>query len=396
MHIERVWLRGFRNHHDTDVKLDPKLTLIYGANGHGKTNLLEAIDLLSGHRSFRGAQISDLICVHQPEAEPSTAQKAQVLAEVERQGRKLEVELLFTASPGQMNPRQTSPKQKSTAMLNRNPVKRLSDLAEALQTVVFTPADLALVQGSPSGRRQLLDNIAEALSREYRQRKRDFDKVLRHRNALLKQSRSRLDADAERTLEIWDSQLIECAEVVGEQRAKVVAQLDPREVYLQLAATAVSPPGSETDAHGTRFLAGNKTLALDYLAPWRANGLGEALKQSRREDLRRGTTTVGPQRDDVAITLDSLPAATHSSQGEQRSAVLALRLAQHRMLTEALNDPPVILLDDVFSELDNQRAQNLIDSLPECQIVITSATGAVPPNITVNKRIELQHGAVVE
>ncbi len=375
MHIELVQLRSFRNHQDTVVNLDPELTLIYGPNGHGKTNLLEAIDLLSGHRSFRSAQISDLIRVpHQGQVN----QQARVCAEVMRKDRRLEVELLFT----------TNPRQTCKASVNRNLVKRLSDLAQAVQTVVFTPADLALVQGPPTGRRQLLDNIAAALSREYRQRKRDFDTVLRHRNALLKQSRFKLDADAERTLEIWDSQLVECADVVGEKRAKVVARLNPREAYLQLAAeTGVSPRHRQST---------DRILSLSYRAPWRENGLAEALKQSRQEDLRRGTTTVGPQRDDIDITLDSLPAATHGSQGEQRTAVLALRLAQHHMLTKMLDDPPVILLDDVFSELDNQRAQNLISSLPQCQIVITTATGTVPPNVSVASRIELQNGAVVE
>ena len=423
MHIERVRLRNFRNHCDTEVRLDPQLTLVIGPNGHGKTNLLEAIDLLSGRRSFRGAQISDLITVPRlapaelpsptvevpdltaelasPSAElpgPPTElpnQPAQVLAAVTHApseknamaGRRFEVELRFAAG------------ETTKAFVNKNAVTRLGDLGEVVQTVVFSPADLELVQGSPAQRRQLLDDIAGAVSSEYRRRRHDLDRVLRQRNALLKQSRHNFDADAQRTLDVWDSQLVDIAAVVGAQRAETVAQLLPfaRRYYAQLAASppVAQPPGQPTGPPTGPPATQPAGLALQYRAPWRADGLAQALAQSRPEDLRRGTTTTGPHRDDVVITLNSLPAGTHCSQGEQRCTALALRLAQHQLLTEALADTPVVLLDDVFSELDTQRAQNLIGCLPPCQVVVTSATGTLPVNASVGKRIELLHGQVL-
>lgn len=391
MIIERLRLQRFRNHQDTEICLDPRLTLVTGPNGHGKTNLLEAIDLLGGRRSFRGARIGDLLALGGGiSGVPSgssgfgsvgggsggvrggatggaagTTAAARVSARIRSGERTVDLVLEFLAT------------EATKATLNANNIGRLAELAEVVQTVVFTPADLALVQGAPAQRRQLLDDVAGTISREYRQQRLDLDKVLRQRNMLLKQSRHRLDETAERTLEVWDTQLVECATAVGNQRAGLVTSFQPvvRDYYCQLAAAPAQ-------------------IVLEYQAPWRAVGLADALVNSRREDLRRGTTTVGPQRDDVAVVVDGMAAGTHCSQGEQRSLVLALRLAQHRRLVETFADPPVVLLDDVFSELDEQRAKNLVNCLPECQIVITSATGSLPDGISVGTRVELRNGAV--
>ncbi len=387
MHIERVGLRHFRNHLATEIELDPQITLVTGPNGHGKTNLLEAIDLLSGRRSFRGAHTADLINVggvagrvaHGAVSSTAgigtaggrAAVEAVVIGGGESYERRLEVTMSFDSGAA------------TKATINRNNVPRLSDLAEVLQTVVFTPGDLELVQGSPGTRRQLLDDVAGAISRDYRTARQQLDRVLRQRNALLKQSRHRFDEDAERTLAVWDSQLVQCSETLGEHRAQTIMQLQPTadQYYAKLAADAAAAPPA----------AG---LALSYHAPWRADGMAAALEQSQQEDLRRGVTTVGPHRDDLVVTLNSLPAGTHCSQGEQRCLALSFRLAQHCLLTEALADAPVVLLDDVFSELDTQRAENLIHCLPQCQVVVTSATGSLPSNASVAKHIELLNGQV--
>ncbi|HCB34549.1 MAG TPA: DNA replication and repair protein RecF [Acidimicrobiaceae bacterium] len=361
MRINRLALRNFRNHAATDIAPDPALTLVTGPNGHGKTNLLEAIDLLCGRRSFRGAQPADLIG---PAGRPAAA---TVRAEVERHGRVAEVALRVAAG------------EPTRATVNGNAVKRLADLADTVATVVFTPADLALVQGSPSNRRDLLDELGAA-DREYRRRRVDLDRILRQRNNLLKHSRRRLDDEAACTLDVWDAQFADCAEYLGAARAELVGRLRPAvgEYYDRVAGAAA----------GT---------TLEYRAPWRGSAAA-ALAAARADDLRRGVSTVGPHRDDVALGVDAMPAATHCSQGEQRSLALALRLAQHRLLSETFDDPPVVLLDDVFSELDHDRARNLVGCLPDCQTVVTSATGTLPAaaaeRMRAGTRIELRHGAV--
>ena len=351
------WLsvEDFRNHRSTCVCFDPDRTLVLGPNGHGKTNLLEAIDLLSGTRSFRGAASETLVragCV-----------RAIVRAEIVRRGRTHVVEMEIAAAG------------RSRAQVNRNPVRPLRNLADVVSTVVFCPTDLALPSGPPAVRREFLDEVLGRTDPEFRAVRADFERILRQRNNLLKQTGRRPDDEALATLDVWDTQFAAAGEIVADRRIALCAALAPsvQHAYTELA-------GVETPVH------------LSYSAPWRASNLAETLSSGRSDDLRRGATLAGPHRDDLVISVDGLPARTHASQGEQRSIALSLRLAQHGYTAATMGDPPVVLLDDVFSELDDGRARRLVDCLPGAQTILTSAQGNVPHGIEFAGRVHVRDG----
>ena len=355
-----AWLsiENFRNHRATKLSLDAQRTLVVGPNGHGKTNLLEAIALLDGSGSFRGASAETLV--------RSSCDRAFVRAEVRRDRRSHLVEMEIAAGG------------RSRAQVNGQRVRTLRDLAEVVSTVVFCPADLAIASGGPSVRRELLDNVLTNTDRGYRATRLDFERILRQRNNLLKQAGHRPDAEAMTTLDVWDAQLATAGEIIARRREA-------------LCTTLTVPAGVAYDE-----LAGAAAdLNLSYAAEWRHMTLADALAQARGDDLRRGTTTVGPHRDDMTICLDGLPARTHASQGEQRSIALALRLAQHRCTAQMSHVEPVILLDDVFSELDEGRARRLVGCLPAAQTVVTTATGQVPPGIEAQSHIHIRDGEVM-
>ncbi len=355
-----AWLsiENFRNHRSTKLSLDAERTLVIGPNGHGKTNLLEAIALLDGSGSFRGASAETLV--------RASCDRAFVRAEIRRARRTHLVEMEIAAAG------------RSRAQVNGQRVRSLRDLADVVSTVVFCPADLSIAAGGPSVRRELLDNVLTSTDREYRALRLDFERVLRQRNNLLKQAGHRLDDEAVTTLDVWDAQLAEIGEAIAQRRDALCTELvsPAQDAYRQLA-------GCTAD------------LELSYAAAWRESSLAIALAKARPDDLRRGTTTVGPHRDDMTVCLNGLAARTHASQGEQRSIALALRLAQHRYTAQISGIEPVILLDDVFSELDEGRARRLVGCLPAAQTVVTSATGHVPPGIEANSQVHVDDGQVV-
>lgn len=337
MHVTRLWLRDFRSYEELDCELSAGTTAVIGDNGNGKTNLVEALALLSGLRSFRGAPTEALVRVG--------AEAAIVRGTVVHDGRELLVEIEL--------PRTGRPR----VQVNRQRVARSRDLLDALAVTVFSPDDLEIVKGGPAGRRDFLDDLLVTLHPKNEGARDEFAKVLKQRNALLKQLGGRLDEAAALTLDIWDLRLAETGERLAGLRRRLVAQLSD---YV-------------TDAYAT--ISGRPAdLVLEYRPSWEPARLAEALVAGRDDDVRRGISLVGPHRDDLEIRLNGLATRTHASQGEQRSVVLALRLAAHRLSTDALGSAPVLILDDVFSELDEHRATALLAGVPAGQAVVTSAT----------------------
>jgi DNA replication and repair protein RecF len=202
----------------------------------------------------------------------------------------------------------------------------------------------------------------------------DYERVLKHRNALLKQLGGRLSPDAAATLEVWDTKLADAGDRLGAARADLVTRLTPQ---LQHAYVTLAPQTAE--------------VSVVYEAPWREGGLAPALVAARSEELRRGQTLVGPHRDDLVLAIDGLSARTHRSQGEQRSLALALRLATHREIEASTGSTPVLLLDDVFSELDEFRSTALLGSLPAVQTLLTSASG-LPTGIRPEMVVDIEAG----
>lgn len=350
-------MTDFRNHLTTDVELSEQTTLVVGLNGHGKTNLIEGIHLLSGAKSFRGAKVDALVA--------DGKQSAYLRAEVDQNGRSSLVEIEL-ASQG-----------RSKAQVNKQKVKRFRDLGDTVRIVVFSPDDLEIIKGSPSVRRALLDETIAVGSAEFRAVRTEFDQILRQRNNLLKQARGRHTDELESNLLIWDNQLIEAAETIGKQRANFVASIQPvvADFYQRVA-------GVTSDV----------ALLLD--SDWRDDGLAAALVKCRADEVRRGMTLVGPHRDDLTILLGSLSSRSHASQGEQRSLALALRLASYVYVEQVTGDQSVVLLDDVFSELDENRARRLVECLPDSQIILTSATGTVPDGIEPAHTLEVNEGKI--
>jgi DNA replication and repair protein RecF len=326
--VRRLWLAGFRSYAEADVALAPGLTAVLGANGEGKTNLLEAIGFLGTLASLRGAPQEAMI--------RRGCDRAVVRAECERDERPVLIEAEFGAG-------------RTRVLVNRQRLARSRDLLGALRVSPFAPDDLALVKAGPGLRRRYLDDTLVALHPRHDRLRAEVERVLRQRNALLRQAGGRLDA-----------------------------RMSPavRRAYADVAGRAAE-------------------VTIEYVAPWRAQGLAAALTAARSSDLRRGVSSFGPHRDDLAVSVDGMPARTHASQGEQRCLALALRLAAHRVVTDEVGEPPVLLLDDVFSELDPDRSAALVAHLPAGQTVLTSA-GALPPGAHPELVLRVKDGTVVE
>ena len=356
MRLVRLWLTSFRNYADAALEPAPDgLTLIVGANGQGKTNLLEAVTYLATLRSFRGVPDEALVSAGD--------EHAAVRAEVERDGRVLLLEAELRTGG------------RNRFQVNRQPLRRSRDLLGALRVSVFSPDDLALVKGGPAERRRFLDDALVALHPRNDALQAEVDRVLRQRTTLLKQAGGRLTAETEATLDVWDAKLADAGARLADARADAAAGLEPGagKAYGQLAG-------------------GVSSVEVCYVRSWEGS-LIDALAQARPEDVRRATTTVGPHRDELRLAVGGLPARTHASQGEQRSLAVALRLAAHGMVEEATGSTPVLLLDDVFSELDGGRSEALVANLPTGQALLTTA-GAAPPGAVVALTVRVEDGRI--
>lgn len=355
MRVGRLWLQDYRNYATTDLSLADGLTVVIGQNGQGKTNLVESLAYLATLESFRGAPNEALV--------RAGAERAIVRAEVRHSdGRELLVEAEVPRAG------------RGRVQVNRQRLGRARDLLGVLRVSVFSPDDLVLVKGGPAERRRFLDDTLVALDPRVDALRTDLDRVLRQRGALLKQAGGRLTAEVGFTLDVWDAKMASLGEKLAGERERLVALLGPvvAAAYGELASSAAP-------------------VTLTYAAPWRHAGLAAALASARTDDVRRGVSTVGPHRDDLDVVLAGLPSRTQASQGEQRCLALTLRLAAHRVVGERVGSPPVLLLDDVFSELDLARSAALVRSLPQGQALLTTA-GALPAGIEPERLLRVVDG----
>ncbi|MBS1836127.1 MAG: DNA replication/repair protein RecF [Actinobacteria bacterium] len=362
MHLHRIWLTDFRSYPSLDVELPVGLTAVLGPNGCGKSNLLEGVGYLAMLRSFRGAPAEALVGVG--------SQRAVTRGELFVDGRTHLVEAEISRSG------------RNRVLLDRQRLSRRRDLVSVVRCTVFAPDDLELVKGSPSGRRGLLDDVLVAMHPRYDAVRVDWERSLRQRNALLRQLHGRADDAALVTLDVWDHKCADAGDELVRLRSELTARMSPFvvEAYQDVAGEQLE-------------------VGLAYVSTWRrrddddGGGLLAALVESRSSDVRRGVTLVGPHRDELELTLRRLPARTHASQGEQRSLALALRLATHRLLAEIHGTPPLLLLDDVFSELDPGRSAALLRSLPEGQTLLSSAVG-LPDGVDADLVLQVHPGGV--
>jgi DNA replication and repair protein RecF len=355
MRVDWVDLRDFRSYDTLDWEPDPGVNLLVGANGSGKTNLLEAIAYLATLKSFRSAPDTALV--------GDGSEFAVVRAGVSGAGREHLVEIELPAK----GPRRTQ--------LDKSRLGRTADLLGVLRVIAFLPDDLDMVKRGPAYRRDLLDDVAVQLWVAAHTEQAELDRAIRQRNAFLKSG-----ARDDMTLSVWDARLAQSGGRVMARRAKVIDTLGPHlaTAYEDIAAGAGRASIEYATAWGGDLSSGAGAAEL-------TTAIQEALERSRRADYERRLTTVGPHRDEPIFLLDGHDSRVHGSQGEQRTMALAVKLAAHRAVAEMTGEPPVLLLDDVFSELDSERSASLAKTLPpETQTMITSAR---PEDVPVDARV---------
>jgi DNA replication and repair protein RecF len=356
VYVRHLGLRDFRSWAHADLELAPGRTVFVGPNGYGKTNLIEALWYSSTLNSHRVATDAPLVRVG--------AERALVSTIVVNEGRECAVDLEIAA--GRAN----------KARLNRSPVRSTREVAGVLRAVLFAPEDLALVRGDPADRRRYLDDLATVRRPRVAGVRSDYDKVLRQRTALLKAAfgaRHRGDRSVLDSLEVWDARLAVHGAELMSARIDLVNQLTPEvaKAY-QLVA-----PGSRGAAVGYRAsVALEPTDGVDVASLEAA--LLAALAQRRDAELERGVCLVGPHRDDMDLVLGDQPAKGFASHGESWSMALALRLAAYELLRAEGSDP-VLLLDDVFAELDAARRRALAAAVASAEQVLVTA--AVPEDM---------------
>jgi DNA replication and repair protein RecF len=362
LRVDELALEDWRNFARAQVELSPHLNLVIGRNAQGKTNLLEALYCLGGLGSPRGL---DVALVREGAA------RAVLHAVVVRRTRRVRVDL------------EVRPGRGSRALLNRAPVDGVRRLAEVVSAVFFGPDELSLIKGSPERRRRFLDDLVVKIRPARDGLRREWERVLRQRNALLKsmpRSGGR-SASAGETLAVWDAAFCRAGATVAAARLEALRDLLPhaRRRYEHVAGT-----GRLEMIYASSWLAREETETLEVSEARLRTSLEKALAAEAARELERGMSLVGPQRDDVVVSLapgegPALDARTYASQGDQRTAALALKLAESDLLAECHGERPILLLDDVFSELDPARRGWLSDAVRGLgQVVLSSAEpGAV-------------------
>ena len=363
MHLRRLAVTDFRSWESAELDLRPGVTVLVGPNGVGKTNLVEAAGYLATLGSHRVATDAPLIRRGAP--------RALVRGVVVHQGRELTVELEI--APGRAN----------RARVNRGPAKP-RDVLGILRTVLFAPEDLALVRGDPGERRRFLDELLVLRYPRYAAVRSDYERVLRQRSALLKTARGGGDL---RTLDVWDGHLARHGAALLAGRLELVAAIAPRAVE----AFAEVAPTSDPIALAYRCsLEGELPASADELEPL----LVDAMGRMRRQEVERGVCLVGPHRDDLDLRLGEGPAKGYASHGESWALALALRLASYRLLC-ADDVEPVLVLDDVFAELDSRRRSALADVARRAeQVLITAAVAEDVPDGLDGHRFAVSGGHI--
>ncbi len=374
MHVTHLSLADFRSYARVEVPLDPGVTSFLGANGQGKTNLVEAVGYLATLASHRVSSDAPLVRMG--------AERAVIRAAVTQGERSQLIELEL--NPGRAN----------RARINRSSQVRPRDVLGIVRTVLFAPEDLALVKGDPGERRRFLDELVTARSPRMAGVRSDYERVLKQRNTLLKSA-----AMARRhggrgmdlsTLDVWDQHLARAGAELLAQRIELIAAMQP---LADKAYEALAPGGGPVALEyrsSSSGGAGDASGGRDELNAQLLAALGEV----RKQEIERGVTLVGPHRDELVLKLGQLPAKGYASHGECWSYALALRLASYDLLRAEGNEP-VLVLDDVFAELDARRRERLAELVaPGEQVLVTAAVDDDVPGVLAGARYAVADGEV--
>ena len=332
MHIKEISLENFRNYEKQNIILNPDINIIYGNNAQGKTNIIEAIFLCSYGKSFRAKKDSDLIKFEKERA------KVEVLYEkIDREG-KITVNI----------------DNKKLFYINDINQKKISDIIGKINIVTFTPDDIEIIKDGPQRRRKFLDMMISSLKPNYIHLLNTYNKALEQRNNYLRQIK--IENKSINMLDIWDETLSEYSYKIFEYRKYFIDKFSEKlEVF-----------------HNLITKSGKEEIKIKYISNGRdRESYLENLRKSRQVDIKRGFTATGIHRDDFMIYINNRPVAIFGSQGQQRTAVLTLKLCELQIVKDELNENPILLLDDFMSELDNQRRKSFLENIEGNQVIIT-------------------------
>ena len=350
-------LKNFRNYDLLDLEFDSNTNIFYGDNAQGKTNILESIYLTGTTKSHRGTKDRDLIKFGQEEAHIETI--------VEKRGVPFKIDIHL---------KKNSPKG---IAINKVPIKKASELFGIINIVFFSPEDLSIIKDGPAERRRFMDMELCQLDSFYLNDLSNYNRIVNQRNKLLKDIYDKKDLMA--TLDIWDLQLVNYGNKVIERRKIFIEQMN--EII-----------GSVHE----KLTGGKERLQLVYEPGVKGDNFEEALRKNRERDLRMKSSSVGPHRDDICFLCGDLDIRKFGSQGQQRTAALSLKLAEIELVKQEVKDTPILLLDDVLSELDKHRQNYLLDSINDVQTLIT-CTGLddfVNKRFSINKILHVEQGHV--
>lgn len=357
MKVNSLKLKNFRNYDFLDLEFDQATNIFYGDNAQGKTNILESLYLVGTTKSHRGTKDRDMIEFGQDEAHIETV--------VEKKGINYQID---------MHLKKNSPKG---IAINKMPIRKASELFGIVNIVFFSPEDLNIIKNGPAERRRFIDLELSQLDKVYLSNLANYNRIVNQRNHLLKEIGFK--SGVMETLEIWEMQLVDYGNKIIERRQKFVEEMN------------------EIISNIHKKLTGDReNLQLIY-EPSNGNlSLEKALEKNRERDMRIKSTSVGPHRDDICFMVGDLDIRKFGSQGQQRTAALSLKLSEIELVKRAINDTPILLLDDVLSELDKHRQNYLLDSINDIQTLIT-CTGVddfVNHRFSINKVFHVQNGQV--
>lgn len=358
MVIKSLKLKNYRNYELLDLTFDSKTNILYGDNAQGKTNILEALYLSGTTKSHRGTKDRDLIQFGYEESHLETI--------VEKNGIDYQID---------MHLKKNSPKG---IAINKIPIRKASELFGIVHFVFFSPEDLNIIKEGPAGRRRFIDLELSQLDKVYLSNLSNYNRIINQRNSLLKELY--YQEHLIETLDIWDMQLAEYGTKVIESRRKFIEQVN----------------NIISNIH-YRLTGGKENITLTYESSVGDMSLEQALKRYRQRDIKFKSTSVGPHRDDLCFKIGEIDIRKFGSQGQQRTAALSLKLSEIELVRMLIRDTPVLLLDDVLSELDKNRQNYLLDSIHDIQTVIT-CTGLdefVNHRFSINKIFHVKSGTVI-
>lgn len=358
MIIKNIKIENFKNIEKIELSPCEKVNVIFGKNAQGKTNILEAIWLFSGAKSFRTLKEQEFIKISAPF---------------------FKNEILFDDGERENNIKFVLGEKKEITF-NGVSGKNSSFLAGKFMTVIFVPAHLSFVSGGPEIRRRFLDGIICQLKPSYIKLLHNYHKILFQRNTLLKNIYT--NADLYDILDVWDSELSECGFLIINERIKFLEELSKiaSEFYRGIS-------GGKEEMKAVYISSFNDILTKEKFS--------EALKKGRADDIRNGFTNIGPHRDDIDITIDSLSAKKYSSQGQQRSIILTLKLAEGELIKIKSGKKPIFLLDDVMSELDEERQDFILNHVKDNQVFITCCDVSSVLRLFSGKIFEIENGKII-